>query len=674
MKKHVLFLGLLAVGNAFGQTFSDNFDSYNAGQYLCPQSGGAWTTWSNAPGTAEDVMVSSADASSPSNSLYFSTTAQNGGPTDLVKNFGVLNTGQFSMSFNIKVENGKAGYFNFQKNATIGQVWAMDCFFADNGSLVINNQSGLNFQSTYPQGQWFNFRIDIDFNANVWEVFINNVSAGTFANTENQIASIDIYPTDQNTPYSCGYYIDDFQYTITPYTLPALNAAANNVTYSEGNLTGTAVTPKVTVRNLGTTPITSVGVSVTYNGNTISNTFTGLNLASLASTTVTMPNTLTLAAGTLPMTASITSVNGTSPDNDAADDDVTVSITPITPATGRMVVGEEGTGTWCGWCPRGAVFMDRMETKYPDHWAGIAVHNGDPMVVTDYDAAIGQLIAGYPSALVDRGTDMDPSEMEVEFLNRVTIAPTAYITNGATWDAGTRTLNVSVSALFQMPADNNYKLAVVLTEDGVTGTTSGYNQANYYANNAAGPMGGFEALANPVPAATMVYDHVARAIAPSFAGTNAAFPATVLAGMTHTLNASFVLPATWDENEIHIIGMLIDPNGNIDNAGKATIAEAVANGWVNSISESEAVNLDNAVTIYPNPANDLAVVSLNLTGSNEVAIRLMDISGKELTAKSYGKLSGALEFPVYTSNYAPGIYLVEVTVDGVSSLQRLVIE
>ena len=108
MKKHVLFLGLLAAGTAFGQTFSDNFDSYTAGQYLCPQSGGAWTTWSNAPGTAEDVMVSSADASSPSNSLYFSTTAQNGGPTDLVKNFGVLNTGQFSMSFNIKVENGKA--------------------------------------------------------------------------------------------------------------------------------------------------------------------------------------------------------------------------------------------------------------------------------------------------------------------------------------------------------------------------------------------------------------------------------------------------------------------------------------------------------------------------------------------------------------------------------------
>src|SRR3954447_21754120 len=114
----------------------------------------------------EDVMVSNADAVSGANSLYFSTTAQTGGPVDLVRNFGVLNTGQFDMDFNIKVETGKAAYFNLQRNATIGQVWAMDCFFNDNGSLKINNQNGLNFDGTYPQNQWFNFKLSINFNTN----------------------------------------------------------------------------------------------------------------------------------------------------------------------------------------------------------------------------------------------------------------------------------------------------------------------------------------------------------------------------------------------------------------------------------------------------------------------------------------------------------------------------
>ena len=72
-----------------------------------------------------------------------------------------------------------------------------------------------------------------------------------------------------------------------------------------------------------------------------------------------------------------------------------------------------------------------------------------------------------------------------------------------------------------------------------------------------GVMGGFETLGNPVPAAQMVYDHVARAIEPSFGGFANSFPATVNAGETHTVNGYFDIPAGWDENEIHIIGLLI---------------------------------------------------------------------------------------------------------------------
>ncbi|WP_430404183.1 hypothetical protein [Fluviicola sp.] len=79
MKKQLLTLGFLSSLVAFGQTFTDNFDSYTAGQKLCPQSGGNWTTWSNAPGGTEDVLVSSASSVSGSNSLYFSTSVQAGG-------------------------------------------------------------------------------------------------------------------------------------------------------------------------------------------------------------------------------------------------------------------------------------------------------------------------------------------------------------------------------------------------------------------------------------------------------------------------------------------------------------------------------------------------------------------------------------------------------------------
>lgn len=677
MKKILLIASLAFTTVGMSQTYSDNFDTYNAGQYMAQQSAGFWTTWSNAPGGTEDVLVSSANSVSGPNSVYFATSAQAGGPTDLVRNFGVLNTGQFSMEFNILVETGKAGYFNFQRNATIGQVWAMDCFFNDNGTITINNQSGLNFSGAYTQNTWFNFRIDINFNTNNWEVFIDDVSIGSFSNSENQIASIDIYPTDQNTPYSCGYFIDDFSYTITPYTLPNLNAALTLVSFDQGEIAGANVTPKVRVRNLGTSVINSFDLDVVYNGNTISQSVTGLNLASLAETTITMTGTHTLVAGQNDMVATVSNVNGNATDGDAADDAGSISVDPIIPALGKMVVGEEGTGTWCQWCPRGAVFMDMMETKYPDHWAGIAVHNGDPMTVTEYDTGIGALISGYPKALVDRGAGIDPSVMEGDFLNRILIAPTAFITNGAIWNSSTRVLEVSVSAEFQTAATNGYKLAIVLTEDGVTGSGSGWSQSNAYSGGGNGVMGGYETLGNPVPAAQMVYDHVARAIEPSFGGFANSFPATVNAGETHTVNGYFDIPAGWDENEIHIVGLLIAPNGKIDNAGKATITEAVANGFVGGTNVGIAMDdqqIDATLQIYPNPAHDLATIEVNLKKESTVSMRVLDLSGKEMAARNYGSMNGSATITMNTSEFVAGIYIVELTLDNEVIQQRLVVE
>jgi hypothetical protein len=191
-------------------------------------------------------------------------------------------------------------------------------------------------------------------------------------------------------------------------------------------------------------------------------------------------------------------------------------------------------------------------------------------------------------------------------------------------------------------------------------------------------MGGFEALPSPVPAAQMVYNHVARAIAPSFGGFAGSFPATVNTGETHTVNFTFVLPVGWDETEMHIIGMLIAPNGTIDNAGKATITEAVSNGYVNGssagLSELNTDQIDAMFKLYPNPAADYAVVSLQLATDSEVSIKLIDMSGKELASRNYGTMNGASEVVMNTSELTSGVYLVELTIDGSKMIKRLIVE
>ncbi len=786
MKKITLLGSLFISLFSQAQTFTDNFDSYTAGSYLGTQSAGAWTTWNNAPGTATDVLVSNADALSGANSLHFVSNVSGGGPTDVIRNFGVLNTGQFSMSFQMKVGTGKAAYFNLQKTATPGDAFTLSANFGDNGELKINED--INFLATYPQGSWFEFRLEANLNLNQWEIFFDNVSQGTFTTIENQVASIDLYPVDQDTPFLSDFFIDDFSTTITPYTLPAINAGIEYVNITGANVAGNSVPSTFKVRNLGVGTITSFDVvsnynginisqsftgltlaslaeqvftmtnnhtlvtgtnvmtatisnvntlgadgdagdnvetisltpqilpavngsiissdinggsivgltssptfvfknlgvatvtgfdiAATYNGTTINQTFSGLTLAVFAEQTFTMTNTITLVAGAHDLVVTVSNVNSLGVDGDATDNVGTISITPIVAATGKMVVTEEGTGTWCGFCVRGAVFMGRMATKYPNHWAGVAVHNGDPMTDVTYDTGMGALISGYPTALVDRGAGIDPADMEASILARLQIAPKALITNGATWDATTRTLNVSVTANFTASATNSYKLACVLTEDGVHGTEAGYIQSNYYSGGGYGPMGGFELLADHVPAADMIYDHVGRAIKPSFAGSNAAFPSSIASGAAHTMTFSFVLPATWDETKMEIVGMLIDGTGKIDNAGKATIAEAVTNGFVAGIENLESSDLsqfDDVFQIYPNPATTTATVSIQLQKESTVELRIVDMSGKEVGSRNYGTMNGASSVNVNTSNLEMGVYLVELTVNNQIMTKRLIV-
>ena len=658
---------LFAAGSLSAQTFTDDFESYTSGSYLCPQSPD-WTTWSGTEGGTEDVLVSTANAASGSQSLYFSSTSSGGGPEDVVLPFDqVYNSGNFTFEANFFVESGKGAYFNLQGTLVVAQIWALDCYMLQDGTLKLSNQGTPYLTANYPPATWFNMRVEMDLTANVWELFIDNVSMGTFNNPTGQIGILDLYPVNpagEGGNNQSGFYVDDVSYTHIPATLPNLNGG---VTFIEQlpNIAGLTGDVTATVRNMGSSDITSFDIEYSYNGNVVQESVGPVTIASLDTYDHTFSTPALVAAGSNGLTVTISNVNGNGQDDDNTDDTKTITVDPIIPAQGKMVIGEEATGTWCSWCPRGAVYMDLFESKYVNFWEGIAVHNNDPMTVTEYDSGMGALISGYPSAIVDRGPEVDPSGMEAQFLQRLQTPPVAFISNNSTWDAGTRELSVTVSAEFQSSANSNFKLACVLTEDGVTGTTSGYNQANSYAGGSNGVMGGYELLPNPVPAAQMVYDHVARAIQPSFDGDNTVFPATVNAGETHSATYTFTLPAEWDENNIHIIGMLIEPGGRVDNAAVSTISSN------SSISE---LAISDQIRIYPNPATDFAMIDLNLDKDATVMVNVIDMTGKVVGTQNYGIVNSSTELPINTSLLNAGVYTIEVIVDGARGTKRLIIE
>ena len=621
----------------------DNFDSYPSGTPIA-QGSPQWNTWGELmsglnPPFSDDADVVTTMSYSGDNALHFVDQTGNGGPQDIILMFDTTQnitttttlstpytTGYFTFSQMMYIVPGKTGYINFQAENTPGVQWALEVNIDANGTIIMSNTMGTSASGSCPIGSWFKLEFNIDLSNNIWELLVDGVSQGYFANAINQIASLDLFPA-----INSEYYVDDvcYSYDPNPITLDPLNLAVSNIV-SISALTGQNINPTVEVINLGATTINSFDIEFDYNGNVITENITGLSLSTVNSHQVTFSNSIILLAGTTPCEARIFNINGLLNDDNSSDDTLSSQTQAITPAAGKLVVGEEATGTWCQWCPRGAVALNWMDKDYEGYWQGIAVHNGDPMADFDYDNGLAGITSGYPSGTVDRGPDIDPSTFKQDFLQRIIIEPKGIITNGAELIGNTLKVNLTVN--FQNSVNGSYKLACVLVEDSVTGTASGYYQSNAYSGGMSGSLIDVDGtdwalLPSNVPASQMIYRHVARGIAPSFLGaplSNTSYSQ----GDSETLCYEFVLDPSWNQSKIHVVGMLIDSDNKIDNASSTSIIEATNEGYTACATSIFGFDLNgpDRINIFPNPAEDNIYVS-NLK-KESIVLKIYDIQGK----------------------------------------------
>ncbi|MFM1916194.1 MAG: hypothetical protein RLZZ531_1863 [Bacteroidota bacterium] len=674
MKKITLTLAVVfACFLTFAQQFSDNFDSYTSGSFLGPQSP-FWTTGSGIEGGDADALVSSINTYSSANSIYLHDQTNNGTAQLIRLDVGqVFEEGVFTFETALNVSAGQSAIISLMGNTSYNSLYTFHCEFTAGQATPVSVSGGNNVNLpvfSYPQGTWFRFKVEANLTLHLWKVYVNENLVGLWTNPVNKIACIDFCSAYTST-VNYEFYIDNVQFIHQNYSLSNLNAIVSLVKMDK-DLLGEQVSTQVNVLNAGEVPINSFDLNLFYQNQIIPMTFSGLNIQSLDTWSFEVPGVV-LAPGDQSYIVKITNVNGVL--DDILDDNILSGVvSPIVPAPGKMVVGEEITGTWCPFCPSGIVNMNLFKEKYDPYWCGIVIHYEDPMALNEYRENLYDWTDGFPSAVIDRTFGAQVSNMYPDFYTRIQIPPVATIVNGATWDSITRLLHVSVTSNFVLPAYGNYKVACVLTEDDVTGSGAGWAQSNAYASGNYGVMGGFETLSQPVPSTTMVYDHVARVIAPSFYGMPNSFPNNVEAGDSYTTSITFTLPAEWDETKINIIGMIMDPSGKIDNAGRATIAEAVANGYVGSTLDIPATDLTQVMTVSPNPASTSVTVNLQIAQASNVSMKLVDFSGKVLSERAYGAVQGHYDIQINTSNYKAGVYFVELNLDGRTTAKKLIIE
>ena len=497
-----------------------------------------------------------------------------------------------------------------------------------------------------------------------------NVPAGAW--TTNQInlsafAGQTVYIAFRNHSYNIAAACIDDIIIAGPVPDAAIQTAAPTAQYV---LTGNTVQFEATLVNGATDTLTSAVVNYSYGVTTISNSLSGLNLLPFESYhyIISVPYSVMMGVNSVQM--GITVPGDTFPSNDI----VATSVTGIPFMPTHMEAIECSEANWCGWCPRGYVFSDTIKHLFPNSTALIEVHDGIPSndamasYVTAYDNGLSALpeMTGWPNMYIERkagSTDYSKSfDNYYDHINDFAFADLSLTQN---FDIISRVSFVTGSAHFAAPLNGDYRLAVVFTEDHVTGTTSGYVQENFYsylANNVPciGAGHNWQADTNHIPAAEMEYNDVARTILGTFDGQAGSLPFIIQQDSFYNSSFSYTVPVDFNPFNMHAILLLIDhQTGYILNAAKTDLLTGII----------PAESIDEPVMIYPNPTTNSFTISHSSLLNEGGTLEILDIFGHLLFRQN------AQSSSLYNiSNLSSGIYFVQLKTKEGTAVAKLMKE
>lgn len=303
----------------------------------------------------------------------------------------------------------------------------------------------------------------------------------------------------------------------------------------------------------------------------------------------------------------------------------------------RLVV-EEGTGTWCQYCPKGIVGFRKASEAYPNHFIGIAIHRSDNLVTNTYEDLVFESL---PNCYFNRNTKsaIEPSFESIETAVKKLMEKTPVMgvdANVKYTDSGKKKISVEALTTFLGAHKGmNYRLSFVLLESGITG----YTQVNAFAGGKLGEMGGFEKLPNP---ATIDMDHVAR-MNYSYNGIEGSIPADVEADETTRYTTTLDVPSTiQNPDNCDLVVLVIDAaTGRIENGVKVALGEHTT-----GIRDAEKVAV---------PDFSFSGDRLNVDGFAG-SVRLYTADGVEVS----------------NSNLAPGMYIVKATAGNQTVTKKLI--
>lgn len=390
---------------------------------------------------------------------------------------------------------------------------------------------------------------------------------------------------DENTGDPTGYVWNNLAQDYGSLMI-SLNIAGDNLPQNQAQAAGLVTEYYSTVgkdmmfgvnlTNMAANDITNVEVEYSVNNGELQRTTVEL-AAPVAYGAQGMAVVKTLcptASVNLPVRARITKVNVA--DNIFGETWVQSSVLAVNEGEGfqRNVLLEEGTGTWCGWCPLGYLALEEAAVDYTDGTMVLAaLHKNDDMANPASETIIQNYFSGFPQCVFNRQQLMGFQQSTA--VNKANISDLYNLFRGIPGVAkidlqlvesatpGKITANTVTE--FILPSELGYRVGFEMIEDGV----GPYEQTNYLKGTPG--FGVFSANQDKV---SVMYNDVVRNVVSPF-GVEGSLPASVQPGQKYAFSTELDLSCFKKTSNARIAAFVINTtDGSIENVTVMKVADA----------------------------------------------------------------------------------------------------
>ena len=383
------------------------------------------------------------------------------------------------------------------------------------------------------------------------------------------------------------------------------NAAAFVATDKQYVMTGKDFEVPVTLVNDGAQGIQSVDVKYTINGKSDTQHITAAVDGFMGKqTTVQLKVPAIAERGNYELKLQLEKVNDVKNEIYA---EANIPIVVLNSVPKHRALLEEYTGTWCGWCPRGYVGLEKLAELYPDEYVLVSYHNGDDMEIMD-SYSFPSSVGGFPDAWIDRiaetdayyGQDYGAKDLGIadDLAERSKVFGQADVAITANLSEDGKSVNATASVKFPYDVtDGTFALEYILTADGLS--NENWGQSNYYSDGYAGYPEYMDAFTKTSDGTIygLVYNDVAVLMS-QIGGIEGSIPASVtaeqavkhsytfqLADAVNTAGASVIQ----DDTKLKVVALLINTTtGEVVNANKVKVNGSTG---ISTLKDAETVNV-----------------------------------------------------------------------------------